>query len=324
MWFPTIRSTGERFTLLMLSTCQRRAEPVDTAAHNLRRGLLNVVCSSHAIVESPQPAGTGENYFFSFIVRRVNRRASLDGLVRMMAMKFRLFLGFSIIMALPLIINSRPRFRVIEVGQFHGDEIHARSGERWLGLFVSGRRSALRYSTINVTKVFDDITDYGTGQKTGKRVRVNSPRQPLLLASNSTALTPGPLITAFKMKEGDYSYGLDQLPLMLRLGHRSYVLKVVAPDQKAQPCPDINFPRNGRLVLISGHSQQVLYTLDVCGNDPNWYLVWAGDLDRDGKLDLYVNVTQHYDLSERKLFLSSQARRGKLVREVGSFETGGC
>jgi hypothetical protein len=68
----------------------------------------------------------------------------------------------------------------------------------------------------------------------------------------------------------------------------------------------------------------MLYTLDVCGNDPYWYLLWAGDLDRDGKLDLYLSVTQHYDVAERKLFLSSQARRKKLVREVASFEIGGC
>jgi len=240
-------------------------------------------------------------------------------------MKSRLSLIFSIVISLVLPSASQTRrAHVIETGQFHGYEIHARSGERWLGLLVMGRRSVLRYSTIKVHKVFDDITDDSPDQKTGKRVSVNSPRQPLLLTSHTNALTPGPVITAFKLKEGEYSYGLDQFPLNLRLGHRLYVLKVVAPDQNPQPCPSINFPRNARLVLSSGRSQQVLYKLDVCGNDPNWYLVWAGDLDRDGKLDLYVNVTQHYDLSERKLFLSSPARRGKLVREVGSFETGGC
>jgi hypothetical protein len=242
----------------------------------------------------------------------------------MIAVKLSLFLVFLIALAVPSIINPRPKVRVIETGRFHGDEIHAKSGQKWLGLFVDRRRSALRYSTIRVQRVFDEMTDYGSKQKTGKRVSVNSHGRPLLLISHTTALTPGPVITSFKMKEGEYSYGLDQFPLNLRLGHRSYIVKVVGPDQKTQPCPNINFPRNARLVLTSGRSQQVLYTLDVCGNDPNWYLVWAGDLDRDGKLDLYVNVTQHYDISERKLFLSSQARRGRLVREVGSFETGGC
>src|SRR5215467_9938662 len=143
-------------------------------------------------------------------------------------MKTRPSLIFSVLIALVFPSASQTRrAHVIETGQFHGDEIHARSGERWLGLFVSRRRSALRYSTINVTKVFDDITDYGTDQKTGKRVRVNSSVQPLLLASHTTALTPGPVITAFKMKEGDYSHGLDRFPLTLRLGQKSYVLKVV-------------------------------------------------------------------------------------------------
>jgi hypothetical protein len=216
------------------------------------------------------------------------------------------------------------RTHLIEPGQFHGYEVSARSGQRWLGLFVNGRGSVLRYSTIKVKRVFDEITDYGTKQKTGKRVSVNLPGQPLLLISQTTALTPGPVMTVFKMKEDDFSHGLEKFPATFKLGRRLYVLKVVTPGKNPEPCRFTSFPKNAKLVLISGRSQQVLYTLDVCGNDPNWYLVWAGDLDRDGKLDLYVNVTQHYDISERKLFLSSQARRGQLLREMGSFETGGC
>ena len=75
---------------------------------------------------------------------------------------------------------------------------------------------------------------------------------------------------------------------------------------------------------MSGESGQVLYSLQDCGNDPSWRLLWAGDLDRDGKLDLYVSVTQHYNVSERKLFLSSQADEGQLVKEVADFVTSGC
>jgi hypothetical protein len=110
----------------------------------------------------------------------------------------------------------------------------------------------------------------------------------------------------------------------LKLGRRTYVLKVISPDKNPSPCRDQAFPRNAKLVLVTGKSSQTLYTLGDCGNEPYWYLVWAGDLDRDGKLDLYVDVTQHYDVSERRLFLSAPARRGRLVKEVVAFVTGGC
>ncbi len=79
-----------------------------------------------------------------------------------------------------------------------------------------------------------------------------------------------------------------------------------------------------KLVLVNGESRQVLYSLQEWGSDPTWTLVWAGDLDRDGKLDLYVSVTQHYDVTERKLFLSSPAGEGQLVKEVAEFVTSDC
>jgi hypothetical protein len=267
-------------------------------------------CLSNVEIRLACDAGLAENLF----------HLKMEG-----QMKTRMGLTSSVVISLALSsVSQTRRAHVIEPGQFHGYEVSARSGQRWLGLFVNGRGSALHYSTIKVQRVFDEITDYGTKQKTGKRVSVNSRSQPLLLVSQTTALTPGPVMTVFNMKEDDFSHGLEKFPATFKLGRRSYVLKVVAPGKNPEPCRFTSFPKNAKLVLISGRSQQVLYTLDVCGNDPNWYLVWAGDLDRDGKLDLYVNVTQHYDFSDRKLFLSSPARRGQLVREVGSFETGGC
>jgi hypothetical protein len=234
-------------------------------------------------------------------------------------MVFLVAVFFSVI----LTIDSRPRVRVIETGQFHGDEIRARSGQTWLALFVNKRHSMLRYAKVSVRRVFDEITDYGEGRKTGKKVSVDGQVQPILLIRPVAALKVGPVTTLFHNQKIDFEHGLEKFPATFKLGQRWYVLKVVAAG-KNPGCPSTSFPKNARLVLISGRSQQVLYTLDDCGNDPSWYVLWVGDLDRDGKLDLYVNVTQHYDVSERKLFLSSEAARGKLVREAGTFETWGC
>ncbi len=212
---------------------------------------------------------------------------------------------------------------LIETGQFHGEEIAARTGQLWLGLYVTKRGSDLRYSRIRVRNVFDDVTDYGTRKKTGKKVSVHSPREPVFLLSRATMLKAGPVISVFKEKT-NFNRTLEKFPVWLKLGKKSYVLKVVGPAKGSGLCRYSAFPRNAKLVLISGKSMQTLYTLDDCGNEPYWYLLWAGDLDRDGKLDLYVSVTQHYDVSERKLFLSSRAAKGKLVKEVAAFVTGGC
>jgi hypothetical protein len=53
-------------------------------------------------------------------------------------------------------------------------------------------------------------------------------------------------------------------------------------------------------------------------------LHWAGDLDREGKSDLVIDITNHYNLSRMALFLSSLAKEGELVGLAGFFDSGGC
>ncbi|MCD4775028.1 MAG: hypothetical protein K8S15_03135 [Candidatus Aegiribacteria sp.] len=49
-------------------------------------------------------------------------------------------------------------------------------------------------------------------------------------------------------------------------------------------------------------------------------IVWAGDLDRDGKIDLIIDdVNDSYYYYNYKLFLSSEAEAGSIVKMVASF-----
>ena len=210
--------------------------------------------------------------------------------------------------------------RVIEPGEFHGEEITAQSGEKWLGLQITNENSLLLNYRLTVSAVNDLVVDE-EGQATGKKVSVDLPLEPLFPIKGLKNVSAGPVTTVFG--DGAGSGTLDESsPLTLNLGEQSYVLKVGSED--TAKCPYQSLPRNARLVLVNGEIKQVLYSLQDCGSDPSWSLVWAGDLDRDGKLDLYVNVTQHYDSSERKLFLSSQAGEGQLLKEVAEFLTSGC
>jgi hypothetical protein len=210
--------------------------------------------------------------------------------------------------------------RLIEPGVFHGEEVMARSGEKWLGLHITDENSMLLTYRLNVTAVQDTLVD-NEGQKTGKEITVDLPLEPLFLVKGKGLLKEGPVTTVFDDASGLSNLG-ESSPVTLNLDGTSYVLKVGSED--TAPCPAQSLPRNARLVLINGESRQVLYSLQECGNDPSWFLIWAGDLDRDGKLDLYVNVTQHYNVTERKLFLSSHAGKGQLVKEVAEFVTSGC
>lgn len=205
---------------------------------------------------------------------------------------------------------------LLETGEFHGDEVRARTGERWLGLHVSDHGSLLLPYRLRVDAVHDGIVDDDEEQKTGKAVSVDLPLKPSFLVKGSIVLKEGPVTTIL---EGEKALEKAS-PLSLSLREQSYALKIVG-DEDTEKCSEQSLPRNAKLVLTSGDLAQVLDSLEDCGNDADWILLWAGDLDRDGKLDLYVSVNEHY---ERKLFLSSSAAEGQLVKQVAEFITSGC
>jgi hypothetical protein len=58
----------------------------------------------------------------------------------------------------------------------------------------------------------------------------------------------------------------------------------------------------------------------VSCDEPHFEIHWAGDLDRDGLLDMLVTFSHKYSYHPRQLLLSSAARSGQLVAEVGRYE----
>jgi len=71
----------------------------------------------------------------------------------------------------------------------------------------------------------------------------------------------------------------------------------------------------------SGGHKQVLFE-DHGEHDPR--ILWAGDLDGDGKLDLLVEVPSHESATDVRLFLSTAAKGDDLVGQVASQYTGSC
>jgi hypothetical protein len=215
--------------------------------------------------------------------------------------------------------TKKPEMRLLETGAFHGDEVEARTGEQWLGLYVGEHGSLLLPYRLTVKSVADEVVDQD-GEQTGKQVSVDLPLNPILLVTEGNSIHAGPVTTVFSTRKNLTS----ESPVTLRLRGQNYLLQVADGDGSTAKCGFGDLPRNARLVLTASNLAQTLYTLEDCGNDPSWYLIWAGDLDLDGKLDLYVSVTQHYNISQKKLFLSSAATGGELVSEVAEFVTGGC
>lgn len=75
------------------------------------------------------------------------------------------------------------------------------------------------------------------------------------------------------------------------------------------------------LSITDGETVQILtetFREDSTGKSIS--LEWAGDLDRDGSIDLIINdIDDPYNRFCFKLYLSSEAEEGTLVEEVASF-----
>jgi hypothetical protein len=72
-----------------------------------------------------------------------------------------------------------------------------------------------------------------------------------------------------------------------------------------------------------GATMQLLFKESEGVGDHNASLRWAGDLDRDGKLDLIYNLGGHHTQTRLALYLSSAAKPGELVGLVAQWD-GSC
>jgi hypothetical protein len=81
---------------------------------------------------------------------------------------------------------------------------------------------------------------------------------------------------------------------------------------------------SGFELLLNGDSkQQILYSTNST-DDGGWGVSWAGDLDGDHVPDLVLSASHKYSVRCQRVFLSSYAQVGPLVREVAVNCGGSC
>lgn len=205
--------------------------------------------------------------------------------------------------------ESKFRIKLAMTGQgFHGDEVYAKTGQTWLGLFRDGDKFELRETKVKVVRSHDPVLDKDN-EKTGKDVSVASEEEPVFLLRNARTFHPGSVETAFYAGDLERGVTLDSgFKSDYKLGDRWYRMANL----------------NGTtLTLESEGVSQILYHLSPVG-DATWELIWAGDLDNDGKLDIFANIPVHYNFMQYRLFLSGSADSKKLVKQVGMFHLTGC
>jgi hypothetical protein len=194
--------------------------------------------------------------------------------------------------------------QLLRVGEWHGHEVEATSSDGWLCLVRSAVGFEPRPCSIEVTTAYDPVV----AAETGKKVSVPGLDGVVFLLRGAEGLTPGPVLTVFF---GHYPFARGaNLPLGGEDG-RAWLT--------AEPAGagfDISLAASGVAQVLARNLGR--------DEDAAPSLLWAGDLDRDGRLDCLLDTTDHYNVGEWTLFLSRGAGDGELVRRAAVFRTTGC
>jgi hypothetical protein len=184
-----------------------------------------------------------------------------------------------------------------------------RAATSWLGLFTTQGTPAdqpgqSRLAAARVRFVKSSDPAGGWELKT-------TPPNATFLISGVRNVVPGPAITVMQSELLDK----EKPELQMRLGQRLYTLRLVSHDP--EQC-------DAMISLTSDAVTQTLFDvrkkLPVGCDGPHFTIHWAGDLDRDGRLDLLVTFSEKYSYFPNQLLLSSAARATALVAEVARYE----
>ncbi len=208
---------------------------------------------------------------------------------------------------LPLCAAAAPRgnYALCFTGMHHGEELGTLPPAGWMALGAQG----LFPVDVQVTAARDEIID--------------ASEPPEVMTGREVSVTPAPppgrpfILRGLKAGAGEAREVSAPLPVSLyqerkvQLG-KAWTLAVVEREAGGF-----------KLVLADRKRRQVLYRQEG-GEVEGWTLYWAGDLDRDGRLDLVLSADSNANVTTLRLFLSSEAAPGELLREVATFTRSGC
>lgn len=196
---------------------------------------------------------------------------------------------------------------LLMAGEYHHGEAPEKPGRGWLALVAQGGVWRLEPAIVRATRIHDAVLD-AEGQKTGIRISANY--------SEAIALLRFPGLRAGKVDTPNWRFK-DNPRLISRhdtpvtLSFKGEVYRIEAGQSAIH--------------LGLGTQKTVLADLAPGGEDSEdtASLLWAGDLDGDGKLDLLFAYTG-YNRGGACLYLSSGAGEGALVRQLACHGGVGC
>jgi hypothetical protein len=207
---------------------------------------------------------------------------------------------------------AAPAVESLPLGEVVETELPNPIGTDWLALRVEHRRTELVPVVPRITRVINPEFDPpGTDptKATGRLVQIDrSEVTPVVLRASFLRAGVVPVATVFG------KWPRQELKLQ---GNR-YVLEARCSGRgNRQRCV---------VSLVQGQQRQCLAHAYPSGDEfaVNVSLVWAGDIDRDGRLDLVISVGTGRGSDFPAVFMSSMAEPNRLVHGAAGYLKGDC
>ena len=235
----------------------------------------------------------------------------------------------SLTLLLPLLLGTG--FALQPPGSFHGGEPVAADGESWFGLRIDGEDAALVATIVRVRPIEDVVADDAPGQRSGREI-TSTQGDAIAMYLRGPRLHAGPIERAQALPDASETvssmpdYSLDFRGRRHRIAAHCDPEPVARVDGQAQLACRVVLETPGRWQVLwatTGYFEPGATTPSL-GDDASPNLLFAGDLDRDGKLDLIFDTSDHYNVRRPTLFLSTQAAPGELLGIAAEFRSVGC
>ena len=223
-------------------------------------------------------------------------------------------------------VESSFLIKVLTVGNFHSDEVENKANkEKWLGLFHNKTGFYIADTKLITKRVHDEILDENESEKTGWEIKTGNEDSCLLLISSNSYVNEKAIKHLTLLKNQIYP-GDTVTFQFLGVG---YKLFATGGKKKSQDDPSGLEVWNYKLYLtttIKGEQHKSLLVAQPNFDEKMITIIFSGDIDGDGILDLIINTSRHYDEESPTIYLSKPADKPKkeVVKPVGGHTSFGC
>ena len=193
-------------------------------------------------------------------------------------------------------------------GLFHSDEVDVQDGDDVWVLYKDGKKSYLKQDKVSVALKFDEVVDQ-EGQMSAKDVVLHNPMDDVVVVMAGLDFEVGVVEQGSFVDDCGAGF-LDQGCL-------------VSFDEDVSKFEMISKREADMDMSLTPYVYDLSYKGVVLKDV--YQILWVGDLDRDGKLDVLVDSQAHYNTVYRyDLYLSSQAKEGEALGLAAQLWAVGC